>query len=188
MNKQKALFLDRDGVINKEKNYCHKIEEFEFLPDVFDTVKAFQQLDYRIVIITNQAGIGRGIYTVEDFERLTDWMLQQFSRQSIKIDAVYHCPHHPTHGIGQYKTRCHCRKPAPGMIEQAQKAFNLDLAQSVLIGDKVSDVQAGKNAGVGRNFLVTTGHQLTAKDKEQADNTFTSLTKLKDYLLEDTNE
>ncbi|MDC8830344.1 D-glycero-beta-D-manno-heptose 1,7-bisphosphate 7-phosphatase [Alteromonas gilva] len=188
MTTQKALFLDRDGVINKEKHYCHKIEEFEFLPGVFDLTKAFQERHYRIVVITNQAGIGRGIYTEEDFQHLTKWMIQQFSLRSITIDAVYHCPHHPTHGIGKYKTTCLCRKPAPGMIKQAQSAFNIDLAQSVLIGDKVSDIQAGKNAGIGHNYLVTTGHQLAATDKEQADKVFSGLIELKDYLLEHTNE
>ena len=92
---KKALFLDRDGVINKEKNYLYKIEDFEFIDGVFDTCRYFQDLGYLIIVITNQAGIARGKYTEKDFEILTTWMLKEFEKENITISKVYYCPHHP---------------------------------------------------------------------------------------------
>lgn len=149
----KALFLDRDGVINVEKNYLYKIEEFEFIDGVFETCLAFQNNDYKLVIVTNQAGIARGIYSEEDFSRLTQWMLNQFLIKGVRIDAVYHCPHHP-----EYSRFCECRKPRPGMIFDAAKALDLNLSESILVGDKMTDVHAGIAAGIGKNYIVTTGH------------------------------
>lgn len=151
----KALFLDRDGVINKEKNYLYKIEDFEFIDGVFETCKYFQDREYLIVIITNQAGIARGKYTEVEYQILTNWMINEFEKKGIKISKVYHCPHHP-----EFSAECECRKPKPGMILLAQKEFNIDLRQSILVGDKNSDIEAGINAGVGMNYLVETGHEI----------------------------
>ncbi len=151
----KALFLDRDGVINKEKNYLYKIEDFEFIDGVFSTCKYFLDQGYLLIIITNQAGIARGKYTENDFSRLTHWMRQQFIHQGISVLKVYHCPHHPDFG-----SACNCRKPNPGMIRRAQKEFNLDLKQCILVGDKEGDIQAGINAGIVRNILVRSGHPI----------------------------
>lgn len=174
----KCVFFDRDGVINYEKGYVHKIEDFEFMPDVFDCMRRFQEAGFGIVIITNQAGIGRGYYTEKEFCHLCEWMNAQFASSNVFIDGVYFCPHHPTHGIGVYNTGCTCRKPKPGMILQAQKELGLNLSESLLIGDKVSDVLAGKNAGVGRNYLVKTGHSLSFDDKKNADGTYANLSEL----------
>ena len=151
----KALFLDRDGVINKEKNYLYKIEDFEFIDGVFETCKYFQEKGYLIIIITNQAGIARGKYTEDDYQILTDWMIKEFEKKDIKISKVYHCPHHP-----DFSGECECRKPNPGMILQAKKDFNIDLSQSILVGDKNSDIEAGINAGIKMNYLVETGHEI----------------------------
>lgn len=151
----KALFLDRDGVINKEKNYLYKIENFEFIDGVFETCKYFQEKGYLIIIITNQAGIARGKYTEDDYQILTDWMIKEFEKKDIKISKVYHCPHHP-----DFSGECECRKPNPGMIIQAQKDFDIDLSQSILVGDKNSDIEAGINAGIKMNYLVETGHKI----------------------------
>lgn len=150
----KALFLDRDGVINKEKNYLYKIEDFEFIDGVFETCKYFQDKGYLIIVITNQAGIARGKYTEKDYQILTDWMMNEFKKQDINIKKVYHCPHHP-----DFSGECECRKPNPGMILQAQQEFDIDLSQSILVGDKNSDIEAGINAGVKMNYLVRTGHK-----------------------------
>lgn len=151
----KALFLDRDGVINKEKNYLYKIEDFEFIDGVFDTCRYFQDKGYLIIIITNQAGIARGKYTENDYEVLTIWMTNQFERENIKVSKVYHCPHHP-----DFSGECECRKPNIGMLLEAQTDFNIDMSQSILVGDKNSDIEAGINAGIGQNYLITTGHKI----------------------------
>ena len=152
---KKALFLDRDGVINIEKNYLYKITDFEFIKGVFSSCKYFQDKGYLLIIITNQAGIARGKYTENDFACLNEWMLKQFSNQGVMISKVYYCPHHP-----EYTGVCSCRKPSPGMILQAQKEFNLDLSKSILVGDKEGDIQAGLNSQVEHNILVRSGHPI----------------------------
>jgi D-glycero-D-manno-heptose 1,7-bisphosphate phosphatase len=151
----RALFLDRDGVVNIEKNYVHRIEDFEFVPGIMDLCACALTLGFRIIIITNQAGIARGYYTVRDYDRLTDWMLNQFSLHDIHIERVYYCPFHPTAGLGRYKHDSYDRKPNPGMILKAREEFNLALPDSVLIGDKDTDIMAGLAAGVGYNVLLS---------------------------------
>lgn len=152
---EKALFLDRDGVINVEKNYVYRIEDFEFVEGIFELCRCAQELDFRLVIITNQAGIARGFYTVQDYEKLTAWMLEQFSLQKVHIDRTYYCPFHPTAGIGIYRRSSLDRKPSPGMILRAKEDLNLDLSMSALIGDKRSDIEAGQSAGIGNNILLS---------------------------------
>ena len=155
---RKALFLDRDGVINKEKNYLHRIEDFEFIDGVFETCRAFQEKGYLIIVITNQAGIARGKYTEEDYQVLTRWMVERFADEGVTVNAVYHCPHHP-----EFSGECSCRKPSPGMLEEAKAAFNIDMVSSILVGDKESDIEAGKNAGIKTNVLVKSGHKVDEK-------------------------
>ncbi|MEN4044724.1 D-glycero-beta-D-manno-heptose 1,7-bisphosphate 7-phosphatase [Sulfurimonas sp. NWX367] len=145
---KKALFLDRDGVVNVEKEYLYKREDFEFIDGIFDLCKHYQNLGYLIIIVTNQSGIARAYYTEEDFELLTDWMIQEFKKRNIDIAKVYHCPHHPDINI-----KCSCRKPEPGMILEAQKEFNLDLTHSLMIGDKERDIEAAINAGISETYL-----------------------------------
>lgn len=161
----KGLFLDRDGVINTEKDYVHEIGEFEFIGGVFETCATFQKAGFRIVIVTNQAGIGRGYYSESDYYRLTDWMLGAFRGHGICIAGVYFCPHHPTAGVGSYRKDCRCRKPEPGMLLRASVELGIDLSSSILIGDKESDLEAGRRAKIGRLVLVRSGHppSLTAK-------------------------
>lgn len=154
ISKNKALFLDRDGIINVDKNYVHRPEDFEFVDGIFELCRIGQQQGYRPVVITNQAGIGRGYYSEADFHALTEWMMERFAEQGIRIEKVYFCPFHPEHGIGQYRCESDFRKPNPGMILQARAELNLDLAASILVGDKESDIEAGLRAGVGLNILV----------------------------------
>ena len=151
----KALFLDRDGVINKEKNYLYKIKDFEFIDGVFEACQNFQKLGYLIIIITNQAGIARGKYSENDFNILTQWMSKEFEKRDILISKVYHCPHHP-----DFNGECECRKPKPKMILDAKNDFNIDLTQSILVGDKNSDIEAGITAGIENNYLISTGHKI----------------------------
>ena len=146
---KKALFLDRDGVINIEKNYLYKIEEFEFVDGIFEICKYFQDRGYEIVIITNQSGIARGFYSEDDFLTLNSWMLREFERNGIEIATVKYCPHHP-----DFNQDCECRKPNPGMIIEASKELDINLENSILIGDKISDIEAGKRAGIGINILI----------------------------------
>lgn len=151
-----ALFLDRDGVINIDHAYVSRKENFEFIEGIFDLCRCAKQLGFVICIVTNQAGIGRGYYTEKDFLNLTDWMCGVFSKEGATVDKVYFCPTHPEHGIGEYKIDSPFRKPGPGMISQAAQELNIDLAKSVLVGDKETDIQAGIAAGVGCNLLYRT--------------------------------
>jgi len=150
---KKALFIDRDGVINVEKNYLHKQEDFEFIDGVFKSLRFFHEKGYLLIVITNQSGIGRGYYTEEEYQKLTLWMIEEFAANGVDIAKVYHCPH-------VEKDECECRKPNPGMIVSAQKEFGIDLENSWLIGDKESDIEAGINAGVGTLVIAKSGHQI----------------------------
>ena len=149
----KAVFLDRDGVINKEVEYLHKAEDFEFIPGVFEGIKTAVSKGYMPVIITNQSGIGRGYYSEAEYQTLTLWMLEAFKKEGIVIAGVYHCPHGPEAG-------CACRKPKPGMIREAAKDLGIDLGASFLVGDKESDIQAAIAAGIPRHALVRSGHRI----------------------------
>ncbi len=144
---KRAIFLDRDGVINVDRGYVSTIEAFEFVPHLFETLRHFQALGYLLIIVTNQSGIGRGYYTLEDFKKLSAWMLERLEEEGIEIDALYHCPHDPDSGCG-------CRKPAPGMILEAIDTFGIDPQRSWMIGDKQSDIGAAKNAGIERTILI----------------------------------
>lgn len=148
-----AVFLDRDGVINHNYGYVHKHEDFDFIEGIFDVARQAVEQNYKLIVITNQAGIGRGYYTEEQFHQLTEWMCQQFSAAGAPIDRVYFSPYHPNAGLGKYLKDDISRKPHPGMILQAQNDLSIDLSRSVLIGDKVSDIKAGTTAGVGTNLL-----------------------------------
>lgn len=147
----KTIFLDRDGVINKEVNYLSKINDFEFIDGVFEACQHFQELNYKIIIVTNQSGIFRGLYTAEDFELITKWMIGQFSKNGVKILDVFSCHHGPS-------SNCKCRKPKPGMLISADKKYNIDMENSWMLGDKESDIQAANNAGITNTILVRSGH------------------------------
>ena len=146
----RALFLDRDGVINREINYLFKIDYFVFNKCIFELCKKYQSNNFKIIVVTNQAGIAKGFYSEDDFKKLTNWMILEFFKRDIKIDKVYHCPCHP-----DFSSECKCRKPDIGMITRAKLDFDLDLSKSVLIGDKLSDIEAGKKAGIGLNILIS---------------------------------
>jgi len=149
----KALFIDRDGVINVDKVHVFRKEQFEFTPGIFELCRKYSEAGYLIIIITNQAGIAKGLYTEQDFNTLMTWVIIEFENRNIKISAVYHCPHHP-----DFTGKCDCRKPEPGMILKAIDEYNLDISSCVLIGDKESDLEAGKRAGIpDSNRLLISG-------------------------------
>jgi len=149
-----AVFLDRDGVINHDCGYSQKVEDFTFIEGISELARFATDRKHKLVVITNQAGIARGFYSEEEFYKLTEWMCQQFSAMGAPISRVYFSPYHPTEGVGKYLKEDISRKPHPGMILQAQNDLAIDLGRSVLIGDKVSDIQAGNAAGVGTNLLL----------------------------------
>ncbi|MCY7294164.1 D-glycero-beta-D-manno-heptose 1,7-bisphosphate 7-phosphatase [Alteromonas sp. a30] len=154
MAQNKAVFLDRDGVINHDTGYTSKIEDFEFIDGVFQACKRFIFQGYQIVVVTNQSGIARGFYSEDDFFKLTNWMIGQFDKHGIEIERVYFCPHHPTAGHGKYLKDCDCRKPNPGMLLRAARELDLDLSASIMIGDNLTDMQAGEKAGCKECILV----------------------------------
>ena len=145
--KTKALFLDRDGIINIDHGYVYKIEDFEFVEGIFDFVKLFVNKEFLIFVVTNQSGIGRGYYSEEDFTTLNKWMTKEFEKHSITIEKIYRCPHLP-------EEKCHCRKPETGMIDKAVKKYNIDLSNSWMIGDKQSDMELAFNANIGNSIYI----------------------------------
>ena len=150
---QRAVLLDRDGVININHGYVHEPENFEFIDSIFEVARTAHVSGYKLVVITNQSGIGRGYYSEQQFHQLTAWMCNEFLNAGAPIEKVYFSPFHPKAGLGAFKKDDVSRKPRPGMIHQAQREMNLDLGSSILIGDKASDIQAGIAAGVGLNIL-----------------------------------
>lgn len=163
--KNRGVFLDRDGTINIDKNYMYKTEDFEFVSGAVEGLKILYDLGYKLIVVTNQAGIGRGYYTEKDLEKLNKFMEDELLKHGIKIEKCYFCPHHKEHGIGKYKTDCECRKPKPGMLLEGIKEFDIDVEKSFMIGDKMSDAEAGINAGV-TPIIVKTGKDITDEIKK----------------------
>ena len=143
----KALFLDRDGIINVDHGYVNKIEDFTFNDKIFELLHLFIQNNYKLFIITNQSGIGRGYYSLDDFQTLTKWMLKEFKNRGIEIEEVKFCPHAP-------ETKCSCRKPQTGMIDEILKEYSIDLASSYMIGDKQSDIDLAINSNIGKSISI----------------------------------
>jgi len=159
--KKSAIFIDRDGVINVDHGYVAKIDDFEFIDGVIDACKRLKEKGYLLVVITNQSGIARGYYSEQQFNQLTQWMDYSFANEGVELDGIYYCPHHAEHGVGELKIDCDCRKPKPGLILSAVKDLNIDLNTSMLVGDTITDIQAGIAAGIELNYLVKTGKELT---------------------------
>lgn len=159
----KTIFLDRDGVVNKEVRYLYKLSDFEFIDGIFDACLYFQKLGYEIVIITNQSGITRGYYKENDYQKLTEWMLGQFNDNGINILDTFYCPHGP-------ESLCECRKPKPGMFIEAKHKYNISMKNSWMIGDSESDIIAANAAGISKTILVRSGHLV---DESNSNSKFT---------------
>jgi D-glycero-D-manno-heptose 1,7-bisphosphate phosphatase len=153
----KALFLDRDGVINVDHGYVYKAIDFDFIDGIFDLVKRANEQGYKVIVVTNQSGIGRGMYTESDFVELSKWMVSKFAQHGAIINDVLYCPHHPKAELEQYKKVCACRKPNSGMLNTAAAQHNISLTNSIMVGDKLSDVEAAIKAGLQEVVLFTRG-------------------------------
>lgn len=164
-----AAFLDRDGVINIDHGYVYRWEDFAYVPGSVDALRCLQAAGYALVIVTNQSGIARGYYSEADYQALTAQLRQALSDAGCPATAIYHCPHHPAGTVAEFAIDCGCRKPRPGMLLQAQRDWGLDMAGSIMVGDKEADAQAGRAAGVGRVFLVCSGHALEPGAEHLAD-------------------
>lgn len=172
---RKAVFLDRDGVINRDHAYVHRWEDFEFMPGAIDAMRQLKQAGYALVVVTNQSGIARGYYTEAQYQALTARMQQALAEAGAAVDAVYHCPHHPQGSVATLAMACDCRKPAPGMISRAVQELNLSLVDSILIGDKLSDIEAARAAGVGRAYLVASNSSAPDTAGTPPDGTYADL-------------
>lgn len=150
----RALFLDRDGIINEEVGYLHRVEDVRWVEGIFPLATTATQLGYRLVVVTNQAGIGRGLYTEDQYQALMQWMRGEFVGAGAELAGVYHCPYHPEHGEGEYRREHEDRKPSPGMLRRAARDLALDLTQSVMVGDRCTDIGAANAAGVRQAFLL----------------------------------
>ena len=171
-----AVFLDRDGVINVDHGYVSKIDDFKFIEGSIEAMQILKDKGYLLVVVTNQSGIARGYYSEDDFHKLTEWMDWSLADKGVDLDGIYYCPHHAEKGIGEYKVECECRKPKTGMLDSAIAELDIDPSLSLLVGDKLSDVNAGNLAGLKASYLVNTG-------KEQYTNDIGNSAALYDNLL-----
>ncbi|RFZ80884.1 D-glycero-beta-D-manno-heptose 1,7-bisphosphate 7-phosphatase [Lacrimispora amygdalina] len=169
----KIVFLDRDGTINEEVEYLHRPSDLVILPGVSAALKRLKEQGFRLVVVTNQAGVARGYYSEADVDQLHQYMNRLLAEDGAEIDRFFYCPHHPVHGIGAYKKSCHCRKPDIGMFEMAENYFQVDKSHSYMVGDKLLDTEAGHKYGVS-SVLVGTGYGkelykgLTEEQKKKA--------------------
>ena len=161
----KVAFLDRDGVINKEVNYLYRIDEFTYTSKCIEGLKILRDLDFEIIIVTNQAGIAKGIFSEDEHKTLLTWLLNDLSNKGIKILEYIFCPHHLNGVVQKFKIDCNCRKPKPGMLESAKNNYSINMKDSILIGDKITDIKAAISAGVGAYYLVESGHKLSVDDR-----------------------
>jgi D-glycero-D-manno-heptose 1,7-bisphosphate phosphatase len=153
---RRAAFLDRDGVINVDRGYVVLREDFQFVAGVLEGARRLHELGFLLVVTSNQSGIGRGLYTEDEFHALTTWMRNEFLAARAPLAGVYFCPHHPTEAFGEYRRACYCRKPAPGMLLDAARELGIDFASSVMFGDKPSDLEAARAARVPIRVLLGT--------------------------------
>ena len=174
-NAKPAIFLDRDGVINKDNGYVSQRDDFEFIEGTIEACIELQKKGYLLVVITNQSGIARGLFTEAQFNTLTEWMDWSMSDRGVDLDGIYYCPHHSEEGQGEFKIDCECRKPKPGMLMNAIEDLNIDIDTSILVGDKTSDLQAGIAAGIKTNYLVRSGKEITEQGESLATAIFDDL-------------
>lgn len=156
-NSQRAIFIDRDGTINEDIGYVSKPDDLIIYPWAAEAIRLINKSSFKTIVITNQSGVARGMYTEEILSAIHNRMIEELARQGARVDAIYYCPHHPRIGDKLYRQLCDCRKPRPGMLRAAAREHAIELAASYVIGDKASDVNLATNAGA-RGVLVMTGY------------------------------
>jgi D-glycero-D-manno-heptose 1,7-bisphosphate phosphatase len=154
LKRNKALFLDRDGVININHGYVYQTKHFDLIEGVIELIRLANQMNYKVIVVSNQSGIGRGYFCEQQFISLCDWMIEMFAQHNARIDKLYFCPHHPTDATGRYLKDCEHRKPKIGMALNAQNDLSIDLAKSIMVGDKQSDVDFAVNANMGKMYWI----------------------------------
>jgi D-glycero-D-manno-heptose 1,7-bisphosphate phosphatase len=182
-----AAFIDRDGVINVERHHVHRIEDFEILAGVAEGLRLLARQGYALVVVTNQAGIAKGLYTPGQYRVLTQHMRVLLAAQGVQLDGVYHCPHHPEGRVAAFTGKCGCRKPLPGMLLQAAAELHLDLARSVIVGDKTSDTAAGRAAGVRFTVLVASDYSSPASCTKTVDHCCSGLLEAATWISQQTH-
>jgi D-glycero-D-manno-heptose 1,7-bisphosphate phosphatase len=181
---RRAVFLDRDGTINEERNYLHRVEDFAFIPGVPQAIARLNRAGYLVVVVTNQSGVARGYFDLADVQVLHAHVQRQLAKAWARVDGFYICPHHPEEGREPWRRRCDCRKGAPGLLLQAAESLRIDLARSFMVGDKPADIEAGRRAGC-MPLLVLTGYgRRTAQSLDPAVARFASLVEAVDFILQ----
>lgn len=180
---RKAAFLDRDGVINLDRAYVHQWDEFEFVPGAVDAMRRLREAGYALIVVTNQSGLARGMYTEAQFQELTRHMREALAAAGAEVEAVYHCPHHPKGKVPELAVDCDCRKPEPGMILRAVREHGLSLEQSFMVGDKPSDIEAARAAGLGHAYIVQSDNEESTDGLAGADAAYADLASCVDALL-----
>nr|WP_226374635.1 D-glycero-beta-D-manno-heptose 1,7-bisphosphate 7-phosphatase [Pantoea stewartii] len=177
-NKVPAIFLDRDGTLNVDHGYVHEIDHFQFINGVIEALQQLKKMGFALVVVTNQSGIARGMFSEDQFMQLTEWMDWSLADRDVDLDGIYFCPHHPDATVEAYRQQCDCRKPQPGMLLAAQEELHIDMAASYMVGDKLEDMQAAQAAGVGKKVLVRSGKPVTPEGEALADWVIESLAAL----------
>lgn len=177
-----AVFLDRDGTINIDHGYVHEIDNFQFIEGAIEAMLELKKMGYALVLVTNQSGIARKIFTEDQFMQLTEWMDWSLADRGVDLDGIYFCPHHPEAIDEAYKKMCDCRKPQSGMLLDAQKELHIDMSASYMVGDKLEDMLAANAANVGNKILVRTGKPVTEEAEHAADLVINSLAELPNVI------
>jgi len=172
---KKAAFIDRDGVINEDREFVYRVEDFHFIRGSVAALRRLQSAGYLLVVITNQSGIARGLFTEAQYRELEAQMRARLLQEGVTLDCVQYCPHLPDAEVLQYRLDCDCRKPRPGMLLGAAALLDIDVSQSILVGDRRADIEAGRAAGVGRCYLVRSGKPVSESDAAMADGAFENL-------------
>ncbi|MET0384028.1 MAG: HAD family hydrolase [Burkholderiaceae bacterium] len=182
---RRAVFLDRDGVLNEDRGHVSRPDEFAWLAGSIDALRALRQGGWRLVVVTNQPGIARGLFGPAEYDNLTGWMQAELSHHGVSLDGVYHCPHLPDAPLTAWRRQCDCRKPAAGMLRRAARDLKLDLPSCVVVGDQPSDIAAGRAAGVAACIRIADAIDHLSHDIAQprADFTCADLAEAADWLL-----
>lgn len=180
----KAVFLDKDGTIIEDVGYMQTPEQIRFIPGSIEAIKMLNEAGYKVVIISNQAGVARGLVTEDMLQTIDKVLHKRILNGGAHVDGIYYCPHHPEYGVYPYKQVCECRKPHPGLIKRAQRDLEINLSQSYMIGDKATDIEAGKRAGTKTIFVLTgQGKEQKEKLKEKPDYITNNLLQATTWIL-----